>query len=568
MALNIKQPKAYWEHIALAVFSGLVLLPFLGEVHLFDWDEINFAESAREMLVSGNFLSVQIDYEPFWEKPPLFFWLQAMSLKLFSDPEFAARFPNAIAGIISLQVLLWISRRHQLLKNHLFWPLIYLSSLTPFFYFKSGIIDPWFNLWIFLAVYFLYRAASVESFRSKGFALSGLMLGLAFLTKGPVAILLTGLCGFVYWMLLGFRKWFGAKDLLLLILFMLLVPFFWLLPEIMERGGWFMKTFIEYQLELLTQPVASHGQPWFYHLVVLLFGAFPASVIALPRLIKRRKVEHGFELWLLILFWVVLVVFSSVTTKIVHYSSLCFLPLTFMAAKQLEWYPNRFQSVLLFTIAFVLSISLSLLPYMMTDPDRISWLKSVIDDRFVQAQLSVPGIWRNYMLLSGPLVLASLYLVWRNWKSGQKLTQALLLLPMVWLLVMHWFVPSVERHTQYPVVSFYKAHAQEQAYFIPYRFKTYAHLFYGEVMPLKEDDPLLVYRRKWKLRKGFKKNEVLTGDARKKLADEESKWLIDTPQEKNVYFICVERKAKELEEFDTLKEVMRSAGYVIFKKVE
>ena len=50
----------------------------LGNVHLFDWDEINFAESAREMIESGDYLRVQINYLPFWEKPPFFFcyfWL-------------------------------------------------------------------------------------------------------------------------------------------------------------------------------------------------------------------------------------------------------------------------------------------------------------------------------------------------------------------------------------------------------------------------------------------------------------------------------------------------------------
>ena len=45
--------------------SAFFFLPFLGNVHLFDWDEINFAESAREMIVSGNYSRVQIDFKPF-----------------------------------------------------------------------------------------------------------------------------------------------------------------------------------------------------------------------------------------------------------------------------------------------------------------------------------------------------------------------------------------------------------------------------------------------------------------------------------------------------------------------
>ena len=62
----------------VVITAILFYIPFLGSVHLFDWDEINFAESAREMIVTGNFSRVQIDFHPFWEKPPLFFWMQAL----------------------------------------------------------------------------------------------------------------------------------------------------------------------------------------------------------------------------------------------------------------------------------------------------------------------------------------------------------------------------------------------------------------------------------------------------------------------------------------------------------
>ena len=95
---------------AVIVFGILFFIPFLGNVHLFDWDEINFAESAREMIESGNYLTVQINFQPFWEKPPLFIWLQVLSMKLFGINEFAARFPNAVCGIITLIILFNIGR--------------------------------------------------------------------------------------------------------------------------------------------------------------------------------------------------------------------------------------------------------------------------------------------------------------------------------------------------------------------------------------------------------------------------------------------------------------------------
>ena len=69
--------------LLLIAIGALLFLPFIGNVHLFDWDEINFAESAREMLVTDNWRVVQINYQPFYEKPPLFIWLQALSMHQF-----------------------------------------------------------------------------------------------------------------------------------------------------------------------------------------------------------------------------------------------------------------------------------------------------------------------------------------------------------------------------------------------------------------------------------------------------------------------------------------------------
>ena len=78
MSKLLRKPYLFWS-----IIGALIYIPFLGASHLFDWDEINFAESAREMMVSGDYLSVQINFQPFWEKPPLFMWLQVLSFQFF-----------------------------------------------------------------------------------------------------------------------------------------------------------------------------------------------------------------------------------------------------------------------------------------------------------------------------------------------------------------------------------------------------------------------------------------------------------------------------------------------------
>ena len=130
--------------IFLAV-GVLFFLPGLGAVHLFDWDEINFAEIAREMVITGNWGQPQIDFLPFHEKPPLFMWMQALSMTMFGVGEFAARLPNALCGILTLWVLYRIGDQLRGKVFGMLWALAYFGSILPHLYFRSGIIDPWFN---------------------------------------------------------------------------------------------------------------------------------------------------------------------------------------------------------------------------------------------------------------------------------------------------------------------------------------------------------------------------------------------------------------------------------------
>ena len=125
----------------ITLIGALLFIPFIGNMPLFDWDEINFAECAREMLVSKNYSDVQLYFQPFWEKPPMFIWFQAISMNVFGINEFAARLPNALCGIATLLVLYRIGKLVNDNKFGLTWVFIYASSLLPHLFFKSGIID-------------------------------------------------------------------------------------------------------------------------------------------------------------------------------------------------------------------------------------------------------------------------------------------------------------------------------------------------------------------------------------------------------------------------------------------
>ena len=379
------------DYIQLALLALLIFVPFLGGVHLFDWDEINFAECAREMILTGNYFQPQIDFEPFWEKPPLFIWMQVVPMKLFGVNEFASRLPNALAGRATVLVVYHIGRR--LYDRHFawLWVLAWLGSLLPHLYFRSGIIDPWFNLLIFCGLFgfiefrwlfFTQKGEASFFYRYRYLLLGGFMLGLAVLTKGPTALLIDGLTLVLYWAKYRFRMRGYFVHLVLFFTAALATAFLWFGADILKNGTWFTREFLVYQYRLFSTPDAGHGGFFGYHVVVLLMGCLPASVFAIPNLWGDRQSEEemlesntldackrsDFTTFMQLLFWVVLVLFSLVKTKIVHYSSLAYFPLTYLSAltiwRALHWdIRPRISGVLLPVLGTLLGLVVAALPF-------------------------------------------------------------------------------------------------------------------------------------------------------------------------------------------------------------
>jgi 4-amino-4-deoxy-L-arabinose transferase-like glycosyltransferase len=317
----------------LVLLALVFFFPLLGKLHLFDWDEINFAESSREMLLTGDFFRVTINFEPFWEKPPLFFWLQALSMKAFGVNEFAARLPNAVFGIITMLSVYFIGKKHFSPRFGMTWAVLYFGSFLPHLYFKSGIIDPVFNYFIFISIYFLFRSLLEKKHADRYALLAGLFNGMAVLTKGPVGLLLLLLTLIVFVVVKRFKHFPNFKQIVIFAIMFVLTTSLWYGAEVLQRGPWFLVEFFKYQVELFLTPVAGHEQPFYYHFLVVFLGCFPMSIFALPVFFREYEDEElQMRKWMLVLFWVVMILFSIAKTKIAHYSSMAYLPLSYLAA--------------------------------------------------------------------------------------------------------------------------------------------------------------------------------------------------------------------------------------------
>jgi 4-amino-4-deoxy-L-arabinose transferase-like glycosyltransferase len=91
--------KERWRLLSIWFFLGLLPL-FMRP--LWEPDEARYAEIPREMLALGDWLTPRLNYVLYFEKPPLQYWLSALSMRLFGPYAFAARLPLALATFISL----------------------------------------------------------------------------------------------------------------------------------------------------------------------------------------------------------------------------------------------------------------------------------------------------------------------------------------------------------------------------------------------------------------------------------------------------------------------------------
>jgi 4-amino-4-deoxy-L-arabinose transferase-like glycosyltransferase len=480
---NNERKHAYLFFLAFSSFFFIGL----GKVHLFDWDEINFAESAREMISSGDYLKVQINYKAFWEKPPLFFWLQVLAMKMFGVTEFSARVPNAFFGFLYLITFYEIGRKHFSATFGLLWSMLFAGCFLPHLYFKSGIIDPVFNYFIFLSIYFFMLHVENDFQHKKHAFLAGVFSSMSVLTKGPVGLLLFLLTVGIYFVLKKFKSLPRLKTYVSFLAGFSVLFLSWVFIEINQNGWSNLERFIQYQIELFTEPVAGHEQPFFYHFVVVLIGCFPISIIGLRKLIPASSPTHPFFIkWMSILFWVVLILFSITKTKIVHYSSMTYIPLSFIAAYQLLLYKDNTNSIsaiqrfLFLFIGILWSVLLILTPLVAMNK---SYIIPYLKDPFAIEALKLPVSW------SGMEVLPGLFFLLGFIYSYKKLLQNNVLLFVIvnlvnisitLLLFLMMVLPKIEQYSQKSAIDFIKSKRNETCYVETYGYKSYAQYFYSE----------------------------------------------------------------------------------------
>ena len=541
--------------LLFALLGTLLYVPFLGGVHLFDWDEINFAEISREMLIKHEYLRVYVNFQPFWEKPPFFFWTQALAMKTFGVGEFAARLPNALCGVATLVLVFNIGKRLFDTRFGITWATVYLGTILPLLYFKSGIIDPFFNLFIFLGLYYFIlfywkkegmRGIMLPKNRWTYLFWGGFFIGMGVLTKGQVAYLIAALTMGVYWVYQRFRLYVNVPQFLFFTLCASIVTLTWYGLETWAHGPWFITEFNKYQYRLFSTPDAGHGGFPGYHFAVLLVGCFPASVFAVRSFFRlpdeTQDHQQDFRRWMKFLFWTVLILFSIVRSKIVHYSSMCYFPLTFLAAAVLDKLLRgeipmaAWMKALLLAIGGVFVLATLSFPYFGMHPDL---LRPLFDDPFAQANLDANVHWTGWEVIPGLFlaVLLAATLVWfRRGQTGRAVYVLFGGTAVFLFLTLIFFIKRIEGYSQRAAIEFFEVKAGEDAYITTHAYKSYAQYFYTRKQPLVNEN-------------GYQQD-----------------WLLSGPIDKPVYIVVKNPRAHELQGRADIEVVGEKNGFVFLRR--
>lgn len=304
-------------------------------------DETRYAEIPREMLASGDFVTPRLNSVPYLEKPPLFYWANAVSFRIFGESPWAARLPARLAALGTTFLILLAVGRLWGARSGLVAAILYLASPLGFGLSRLNITDGLLTFF-FTATVFAGYATIRRCEAGKNALLLSTLTGVAaaggMLTKGLVALVLPGVTLFL-WSLVT-RRLRHLRPLFLgpaVPVFLLLAgPWFFVMER--RHSGFLQFFFIHEHVMRFSTSFHHREESIYYFLPVFVAGFLPGLPFFVSALKDsggwaRRRREPARELLFLIWVAVVLVFFSLSGGKLISYALPAWPALAALAAR-------------------------------------------------------------------------------------------------------------------------------------------------------------------------------------------------------------------------------------------
>lgn len=294
-------------YLLILPVSAFYIFIGLGSTTLIDWDEAIYAKVAKNIAQSNEWLTLHWkDMKDFWfEKPPLYMWLTAFAFKITGYNSFGARIISSLFGFLGVIATYKMGSKLYNKFTGITAALILLSTVHYLYYSRNGMLDVTATFFIVLSIYFYY---------SKRWFFSGLLIGLAVMTKGIIGFIPLPII-FIHLLITDIRNLRDyMKKFCIMALGILLVAAPWHIYSLLKYGNEFWKTyFLDHMLGRGLKGFG-HEKPFFWFLDVIRTSfriwIFPlAGALAVLPFFDKKKVQY----WLLVVSTVFVLIFFSIS---------------------------------------------------------------------------------------------------------------------------------------------------------------------------------------------------------------------------------------------------------------
>lgn len=341
----------------IGLISAFLIFMSLGVNHLIPWDEAIYAKISKNMVVNNQYLDLHWDnlLKPWYEKPPLYMWMEAGFMKVLGFTSLAAKLPSAIFGLATVVLVFFIAKKF-FNKTVAFISTLALVTTVHFLYYsRTAMLDVTTTFFITLSLFMYWYA------KEKGkiwlWILSGVAAGLAVMVKGVVGFLpFLVVALYELYLFIFERQKLNGKLILnyaVGLVSCLAVSMPWHVLMYIQFGKEFLQNYIGYHvLGRAFSAIEDKGQPFFWYLVVLkvsmriwfiaLLGAFPLTLF---RVFKKDKRFVFLVIWALSMF----LFFSIAESKLIWYIMPLYPVLSLMVGYFLERVLNLVMGKIRFT---------------------------------------------------------------------------------------------------------------------------------------------------------------------------------------------------------------------------
>tara|TARA_Y100001968_G_scaffold81757_1_gene72849 strand:+ start:430 stop:2268 length:1839 start_codon:yes stop_codon:yes gene_type:complete len=273
--------------LCILLIGFIIFILQLGSTGLVDETPPLFAAASRAMVETGNWLTPRVNGLPRFDKPPFVYWLMGIGFfiqgEAFGDPlgTWAARLPSALSTIFLMLFLGDTLMRYPQQEN-------YFNRRTAIVAVLGFAFSPLVIIWgriavsdallcSMLGISLLLKWRKYANPEGESWWLSWIFLSLAVLTKGPVALVLSGLTIFFFALFQNdFLRIFKTIKVIPGLCIVFFISFPWYLIELLIEGKPFLESFFGYHnIQRFTSVVNSHGEPWWFFVIVLFIASLP-----------------------------------------------------------------------------------------------------------------------------------------------------------------------------------------------------------------------------------------------------------------------------------------------------